>query len=193
MGRYYAVNEWVDMGLYQHTLYHNITIYQHTLYYNKLLKYIHDTSSINASIIKIAGSLIHVGSLHLCMLQRSLQVEGTLYFTTQPSFFRQVSTQVYIQHTAYSREVGQQLNDCAESSTTHQQRATRRTSHMEKKRATKTILDYAKTKLHFFLESIHHRCLFKTTISHILTFHYNLNDSRSSSTGRHLHKIAVSV
>ena len=133
MGRYYAVNEWVDMGRYQqHTLYHNITIYQHTLYYNKLLKYIHDTSSINASIIKIAGSLIHVGSLHLCMLQRSLQVEGTLYFTTQPSFFRQVSTQVYIQHTAYSREVGQQLNDCAESSTTHQQRAARRTSHMEK-------------------------------------------------------------
>ena len=49
------------MGRYQHTL------YQHTLYHNKLLEYIHEPSSI-----KIAGSLIHVGSLHLCRLQRSL-------------------------------------------------------------------------------------------------------------------------
>ena len=81
------------MGRYQHTL------YQHTLYHNKLLEYIHEPSSI-----KIAGSLIHVGSLHLCRLQRSLfsyTVSSTQL--SNRAVFKAVYTSVSKKHTQSSR------------------------------------------------------------------------------------------
>ena len=84
------------MGRYQHTL------YQHTLYHNKLLEYIHEPSSI-----KIAGSLIHVGSLHLCRLQRSL----FSYTVSSTQLFNQaVSKAVY---TSGSNISHRRINTCS--------------------------------------------------------------------------------